>query len=27
VFFVRKRTRQALPISAREMTPTERRRY
>lgn len=27
VFFVRKRTLQALPISAREMTRGERRRY
>jgi uncharacterized DUF497 family protein len=27
VFFVRKKTRQALPISAREMTRGERRRY
>ena len=27
VFFVRKRTREALPISARDMTPGERRRY
>lgn len=27
VFFVRKKTRQALPISAREMTQGERRRY
>jgi uncharacterized DUF497 family protein len=27
VFFVRKKTRQALPISAREMTLGERRRY
>ena len=27
VFFVRKKTRQALPISAREMTHAERRRY
>ena len=27
VFFVRKRTAQALPISARDMTRAERRRY
>ena len=27
VFFVRKKTRQALPISARDMTRAERRRY
>lgn len=27
VVFVRKKTRQALPISAREMTRAERRRY
>jgi uncharacterized protein len=27
VFFVRKKTRQALPISARDMTRGERRRY
>jgi uncharacterized protein len=27
VFFVRKTTRQALPVSAREMTRGERRRY
>ena len=27
VFFVRKKTRQALPISARNMTRAERRRY
>jgi uncharacterized protein len=27
VFFVRKRAGQALPISARDMTPRERRRY
>jgi hypothetical protein len=27
VFFVRKKTCQALPISARDMTPAERRRY
>ena len=27
VFFVRKKTRQALPISARDMTHRERRRY
>ena len=26
-FFVRKKTRQALPISARDMTASERRRY
>jgi uncharacterized DUF497 family protein len=27
VFFVRKKTRQALPVSARDMTRSERRRY
>jgi uncharacterized DUF497 family protein len=27
VFFVRKATQQALPVSAREMTRGERRRY
>jgi uncharacterized protein len=27
VFFVRKKTRQALPVSARDMTRGERRRY
>jgi uncharacterized protein len=27
VFFVRKKTGQALPISARDMTPSERKRY
>ena len=27
VFFVRKKTHQALPISARDMTASERRRY
>ena len=27
VFFVRKQTHEAIPISARDMTPAERRRY